>query len=388
MTMPQTRSSLDEFATSMLRVPARERNPPAPSPQQSDPEPTAGVLMLPRADELAPAPVQWLWGQRVALGNLVLIGGAAGSGKSTLATSIAAAVTTGAAWPCGGGSAPQGSVVIACEADSERDTVLRRLTAAGASREHVRLISGITAPGGRRPFNLRADLGLLANAIQVLGNVRLIVIDPIGTDRDGGDRLPALLDPLAVLAHKHNVAIVAVAQSPKGNYLDPSDVFIGTAALATAARAAFLLQADPADETRRLLVQVKNDLAADPGTLALRIEPREVEPGVTAAAIGWEPERVALTAREAVVRRTTFNSAKAEAEEFLRNLLGVKPAVRVQHIESEARAAGILKPRQPISQCRPLRDARLALKLKVTREGFGREGKWIWAMSNKSPAKI
>lgn len=31
-----------------------------------------------------------------------------------------------------------------------------------------------------------------------------------------------------------------------------------------------------------------------------------------------------------------------------------------------------VKPRQSISQCRPLRDARLALKLKVTREGFGR----------------
>jgi hypothetical protein len=28
--------------------------------------------------------------------------------------------------------------------------------------------------------------------------------------------------------------------------------------------------------------------------------------------------------------------------------------------------------RQSISQCWPLRDARLALKLKVTREGFGR----------------
>jgi hypothetical protein len=59
----------------------------------------------------------------------------------------------------------------------------------------------------------------------------------------------------------------------------------------------------------------------------------------------------------------------------------------VQHIESEARAAGILKPRQSISQCRPLHDARLALKLKVTREGFGREGKWIWAMTKANAGK-
>jgi hypothetical protein len=41
--------------------------------------------------------------------------------------------------------------------------------------------------------------------------------------------------------------------------------------------------------------------------------------------------------------------------------------------ESEARVAGILKPRQAISQCKPLRDARLPLKLKVAREGSGKE---------------
>jgi|SoimicMinimDraft_4_1059732.scaffolds.fasta_scaffold02685_2 hypothetical protein len=46
------------------------------------------------------------------------------------------------------------------------------------------------------------------------------------------------------------------------------------------------------------------------------------------------------------------------------------------------------EPRQSISQCWPLRDARLALKLKVTREGFGREGKWIGAMKNRNSAKI
>jgi putative DNA primase/helicase len=277
--------------------------------------------------------------------------------------------------------------VIACAGDGERDTIVRRLMAAGASRERVRLISGITAPGERRPFSLRADLGLLDSALEALGNVRLIVIDPVGADQDGVDRLQTLLDPLATLAHKHNVAILAIAQSPKRSYLDPSDGFIGRAALETAARAAFLLQTDPADESRRLLVQVKNDLAADPGTLAFGIEPREVEPGVTAPAITWEPERVELTAREAVVRQAKFNSAKAEAEEFLRNLLGAGSAVRVHVIESEARAAGILKPRQPISQCRPLRDARLALKLKVTREGYGQQGKWVWAMTKKNAGK-
>src|SRR5271165_5825612 len=38
-----------------------------------------------------------------------------------------------------------------------------------------------------------------------------------------------------------------------------------------------------------------------------------------------------------------------------------------------------MKTDQAISQCRPLRDARAALGLIVTREGFGRGGAWVWA---------
>ena len=38
-----------------------------------------------------------------------------------------------------------------------------------------------------------------------------------------------------------------------------------------------------------------------------------------------------------------------------------------------------MKTDQAISQCRALRDARAALGLIVTREGFGRGGAWVWA---------
>jgi len=32
-------------------------------------------------------------------------------------------------------------------------------------------------------------------------------------------------------------------------------------------------------------------------------------------------------------------------------------------------------------------DARLALRIKVTREGFGKDGRWVWAMKTKRPAE-
>jgi hypothetical protein len=71
-------------------------------------------------------------------------------------------------------------------------------------------------------------------------------------------------------------------------------------------------------------------------------------------------------------------SAKAEARAFLYELLGDKPSIPVKEIEAQARAAGLLSARQPLSQCKPLRDARMMLKLFVTREGFGTDGRWIW----------
>src|SRR5262249_5954449 len=53
-------------------------------------------------------------------------------------------------------------------------------------------------------------------------------------------------------------------------------------------------------------------------------------------------------------------------------------ALPVKAIEAEARAAGLLGARQPLSQCRALRDARLMLRLHVVREGFGADGRWVW----------
>jgi hypothetical protein len=93
----------------------------------------------------------------------------------------------------------------------------------------------------------------------------------------------------------------------------------------------------------------------------------------------FEQRRYRLTPDEVIGPGAKNISAKADARAFLHHLLADRSAIPVAEIEAEARAAGLLSTRQPISQCRPLRDARLALKLKVTREGFGADGHWIWA---------
>jgi hypothetical protein len=103
-------------------------------------------------------------------------------------------------------------------------------------------------------------------------------------------------------------------------------------------------------------------------------------PSETAAGAKFAPRKLALDPREFMAGQGRgFNSAKAEAIGFLRGLFAGTTHHKVREIEQEARARGLLGANQPLSQCRALRDARLALRLVAMREGFGRDGTWVWA---------
>jgi hypothetical protein len=52
----------------------------------------------------------------------------------------------------------------------------------------------------------------------------------------------------------------------------------------------------------------------------------------------------------------------------------------VGDIEAEAKAAGLLGPGQPISQCKPIRAARSALGVVIRREGYGPGARFLWRL--------
>jgi putative DNA primase/helicase len=76
------------------------------------------------ASEIEPERVEWFWPGRIARGKHTCIAGEPGSGKSQLATAVEATITTGAEWPCGEGTAPQGSVIILSAEDGKADTIV------------------------------------------------------------------------------------------------------------------------------------------------------------------------------------------------------------------------------------------------------------------------
>ena len=127
-----------------------------------------------------------------------------------------------------------------------------------------------------------------------------------------------------------------------------------------------------------LFVQAKNNLAADAGGLAFRLEQHLIGKDIVASAVTWEGERIARTADEILQANREGNEKpeRGEAEEFLRDALGDGPRPSTE-IEAEAKGAGV--------SWRTVRRAQKALGIKPYRkaeagDGLGRSGRWYWSL--------
>ena len=179
--------------------------------------PAGRSLVVRRASEITPEPIEWLWPGRIAIGKQTMIFGEPGLGKSQLTAFLAAATTTAGQWPYNEGQAPLGSVIILSAEDDAADTIRPRLDAAGADATRVLIVSAVRSDDGkgRRTFNLQADLDLLEQEITKAGDVQLVIIDPISsymgkTDSHKNSDVRGVLEPVGEMAARLRVAVVTV----------------------------------------------------------------------------------------------------------------------------------------------------------------------------------
>jgi hypothetical protein len=353
------------------------------------PESTNGpALVAVRASNIEIAPVGWLWPDKMALGKLSLIAGEPGIGKSQLTAAFAAAVTRGNQWPCSQDRAPLGSVVIFSAEDDPRDTIVPRLKGAGADLDRIRIVSGVKEQSDRgvgieRSFNLQIDLPLLEREIQGVGDVRLIIIDPITSylgrvDSHKNAEIRSVLEPVAQMAARHGAAVVGITHFSKGGGTSAINRFIGSIGFIAAARAAFVVTTDPDsdDPARRLFIPVKNNLAPRGDGLSFRIEQFPLDNGILASRIEWGRDTVTRTADE-ILQATAAeaDNPQSEAENLLRDILS-SGEISIEDFEAEARAAGLLGAGQRIGHNKTLRKARESLGVISRREGFGPGAKY------------
>jgi len=339
--------------------------------------PMPGSPVLVRMADVKPEPVRWLWPGRIALGKLTLIAGDPGLGKSFLTLDVASRVSTGAGWPdaIGVSHSPGGVVLLSAE-DDPADTIRPRLEAAGADLSRIVVLQAVHAGGGGRSsvrtFDLTRDLSALERAIRDTPDCRLVVIDPVtaylgGTDSHKNGEIRGLLAPLADLAARYGVAVVAVTHLNKSGGGSAVYRTMGSLAFVAAARAAWAVVADKADPHRRLLLPIKNNLAANRGGLAYSFVD---SPGHDQPQLAWEEGAVSISADDALaVERGGKRSVVDDAADWLRDLLSDGPRA-MKDVEDDARGAGY--------SLAALRRAKAVLGVVSRKPAFG--GPWEWSL--------
>ena len=344
-------------------------------------KPSAGTfetaVITRRADQIEARAISWLWPHRFALGKLSIIAGDPGGGKSQLTLDMAARITRGTSWP-DGTAAPQGSVVIISAEDDPEDTIVPRLIAAVADLSRIHIFDAVresndAGTSADRSLSLARDLELLEAKLPV--DCTMVVIDPIsaylgGADGNSNAELRELLAPLAKLAQRRGLAVVAVTHLNKMDRVRSAYRVTGSIAFTAAARAVYVVAKDQDDPKRRLLLPLKNNLGDDESGLAYRIgQTTENVPYLV-----WEPDPVTVPTDDALSYDDGERNGREVAQEFLLTLLANGP-IEAKAAESEARAAGISP------KC--LRSARERLGIQPKKTEF--LGPWTWALPTKAP---
>lgn len=338
-------------------------------------------LIIRRASEIEPKPIDWLWAGRIALGKQTILAGEPGLGKSQLTCAVASSVTTGGRWPNNEGVAPGGSVIILSAEDDAADTIRPRLDAAGADASKVHILSAVKLEGdrGRRSFSLQGDLVLLEEAISGIGDVKLVIIDPVSSylgkvDSHKNAELRAVLEPIGEMAARLGVAVLSITHLNKGGGGTANSRFIGSIAFVAAARAAFIVCRDPDDPERRLFLPSKNNLGRDSGGLAFKIGEFSTPSGVIAPAVMWDVVPVTMTADQALSPASP-STQRDDAEDFLRDQLANGP-MKTKDIQAEAKAADM--------SWATVRRAKDKLKVTVTKSKE-MDGAWLWSLPEQPP---
>jgi putative DNA primase/helicase len=237
-------------------------------------------------------------------------------------------------------------------------------------------------------FSLVSDLEALRRKILEIGDVVLVLIDPISAylgvgkvDSFRSTDVRAVPTPLTTLAGDTKVAVIGVMHFNKKTDVTNALLRISDSlAFGAVARHVYGV-IDDAENERKLVVRAKNNVAAKSKnkTLAYRFGGREVgkdeETGeqIMASHIIWETEYVDVTAVEAMqaAAETKSPAAKDKAMTFLGDMLAKGPVLTTEIMEA-AKANGI-------SQT-TLNRAKTDLGVRADKDRTKADGKWTWQL--------
>lgn len=335
------------------------------------------------AASITPIAINWAWPGWLALGKLTILAGAGGGGKTTIAISLIATLTCAGRWPDGERCKAARSALIWSSEDDASDTIVPRLKAAGADLEKVFILQGrINGLGETEPFDPAKDTDLLAAEIDRIGDVGMILLDPIVSaisgDMHRANDVRRALQGLVDLAEKYGCAVLGITHFSKGSAgNNPAERVLGSQAFSALARTV-LVAAKQEDSELRVLARAKSNIAADDGGCSYTIEECTIDGGIVTTRALWG-DTIEGTAREILADIEFVDDGQSDADD---------PADALSRILKDSPLSGDEAKRLMTGNgftSKQTRSAREKLGVVITREGFGKEMKSYWSLPSFVP---
>lgn len=313
-------------------VPEEWKRPPGTNGKKRGEE--GGVLEVGWYNEIEPEPVDWLWENRIARGELNQFHGDPGGGKTWLVLYIASCVTTGRPF-FDGSPCPQGRVLFVTSEDSHKHTVRPRLNALGADVSKIAFLKFVTVKGKERRLALDQNIPALDRWLSQHPDVLFVAIDPLAAflgkvRANVNAEVRGVQDELLKVAEKHNVAMQFIDHLSK-NRDNPALGGIGSVAFTAGPRVVWQVRRDLDDESRqrRFWIPNKINIAPEwPKAWGFRLIKDHNPPLV------WDEQATDITIEEASTG-TPRASKKEEAKRWIQEQLKDGP---VPSAEMEKRA--------------------------------------------------
>jgi putative DNA primase/helicase len=328
------------------------------------------------ATRFKPEPIRWLWPQWLARGKLQLLAGSPGTGKTTIAVALAAAVTTGAAWP-DGGHADLGDVLFWSGEDGIADTLVPRFLAAGGDLNRLHFAGDVTDGRRSRAFDPAEDLPRLIAAVRDMRDLKLMVLDPVVStvtgDSHKNTETRRALQPIVDMATKLDMAVIGITHLSKGTSgRDPLERVAGSIAFGAVARVvlATVKARDPKHPHR--LVRAKSNLGLDHGGIEYNLLAAPVPDfDFPAQRVEWGQGLEGSAHDLMSIEQDEEENAISEAGAFLKDLLAEGPTP-TREVRAAIMANG--------HKWRTVERAKSDLGVKATK-GVG--GGWYWSLGDE-----
>jgi len=257
--------------------------------------------------------------------------------------------------------------------------------AAGANPYHYAVVGPVSnLEGESRSFDPASDIDLLRTAVDQIGGISLLIIDPIVSavtgDMNKVNEVRRNLQCIVNFASLTGCAVLGITHFAKGTAgRNASERVIGSTAFKDLSRVTLAVAKDP-ETGEHVMTRAKSNYSSEGGGFGFAIEVIRLRDDITANRVQWGRE-LKGTSRSILAEVEGDEKQDGDkmraAKQFLIEVLGSGPVQSKEVLKQAREGHGITED--------TLRRAYKEIGTKPARVGFGSNGAWMWALPLSKP---